>query len=131
PLDTLAVTGLGGAFQEVPSAKPEGFDRVGPDHIRPITPDASSTDLEGRPRVLWWAVERTDALLRAYNVLLDAVRKVGLSDQFLPAEYYPHVTLGSFSGANASEPKSWDVHGVPKLATVGRESSPATVQTQR
>src|SRR5262249_53266187 len=96
PLDTFAVTGLGGAV--------EGG--------APIAPGTSLADLEGRSRVLWWAVERTDALRRAYDFLLDAVRKVGLSDQFFAAELDPHITIGS-------DPKDWDVHGVPKLATFG------------
>jgi adenylylsulfate kinase len=112
---TPTVTGLGGAV--------EGG--------APITPETTTADLDGRSRVLWWAVERTDALLRAHDVLRDAVRKVGLSDRFFPTEYYPHITVGSLSGAGEPDPKSWDVHDVPKLATLGRANCPATVPAQR
>src|SRR5688500_15887240 len=94
PLDALTVSGLGGLV--------EGGSQIAPD-----TPPA---ELGGRSRVLWWAVERNDALQRAHALLRDAVRKVGLSDQFLPAEFFPHITVGS-------EPTGWDAHDVPKRAT--------------
>lgn len=108
PLATLAISGLGGAL--------EGG--------APMAPDAPPAQLGGRSRVLWWAIERGDALRRAHALLRAAVRKVGLSDQFFPAEFFPHITVGS-------EPKNWDVHDVPKLATLDRLHSPATVTAQR
>ena len=113
PLGALTIAGTGGAV--------EGG--------APITSDVPPGD--DRSRVLWWAVERSAALLRAHATLRAAVRKVGLSDRFFPPEYFPHITVGSFSGPGEEDPKSWDVHGAPKLATLGRVSCPATVAVQR
>jgi adenylylsulfate kinase len=117
PLTTLTVTGLGGAFED------------GPGHVRPIGSGTPPEELSGRSRVLWWAIEPGPALARAQSVLHAALPRVGLSTKFLPAEFYPHVTLGSFSAPGAPHP--WDVHGVPKLATLGRADSPATVSAGR
>lgn len=116
PFGTLALAGTGGAVLD---------ERVSPGHVRQLTPEVTSTELEGRSRVLWWAVEPNEALSRARNVLREAIRCVGLSDKFLQVEFYPHVTLGS------QDPRDWDVHGVPKLATLGRADAPATVAVQR
>lgn len=122
PLGTLAISGTGGAFEDT---------RVAPNHIRPITPDTTAAELEGKSRVLWWAVEPTAALTRACDALRNALKAVGLSDQFLPAEFFPHVTVGSFSGPGAPDARIWDVHAVPKLATLGRTDVPATVTAPR
>src|SRR5262249_1543161 len=102
-----------------------------PGHICPITPDTTAVELDGRSRVLWWAVEPSAALTRARDALRDSMKAVGLSDQFLPKDFYPHVTIGSFSGPGAADARIWDVHSVPKLATIGRTDSPATVAAQR
>jgi adenylylsulfate kinase len=122
PLGTLGITGSGGAFAD---------DRLTPNHIRPIGSDTKTAELSGRSRVLWWAVEATEALLRAHRVLREALARVRLSTRSLPAEFYPHVTIGSFSGPGAEDPRSWDVHGVPKLATLGRVDCPPTVSAER
>jgi adenylylsulfate kinase len=117
PLESLAVAGTGGAFQN--------------ERITSITPDTTAAELENKSRVLWWAIEPNEALTRARDMLRAAMLRVGLSDRFLPDEFFPHVTLGSFSGPNVPDPRSWDIHDVPKSATLGRTDAPATVAAQR
>ncbi len=115
PLGTLAVAGTGGAI--------EGGTL--------IAPDTALADLGNRSRVLWWAVERSPALQRAHDAVRAAARTVGLSDQFFSAEYYPHITIGSFSGPDEPDPRSWDVYDAPKSATYGPAMAPAHVAAQR
>ncbi len=119
PLAALAVVGLGGAFADGSGRTPS------------LAPDVPAAEWAGRSRVLWWAVERSDALTHAFAVVRDAIRAVGLSDKYLPQEFYPHITVGSFSGPDAPDPRSWDVHDVAKLATLGPADSPATASARR
>jgi adenylylsulfate kinase len=119
PLGTLAVTGTGGAFEDEP------------DHVRPVGSGTTTGELGNRSRVLWWAVEPCEVIARARSTLHGALARVGLSTRFLAEEFFPHVTIGSFSGPGVPDQRVWDVHGVPKLATLGRADSPATVSAER
>ncbi len=122
PLHTLPISGLGGAYWD---------DRVAPGHIRSLTPDATPEEMGRRSRVLWWAVEPTEALVRSREVLREAIRRVGLSDRFLVAEFFPHVTVGSFSGSGEEDSRIWNVYDVPKLPTLGRALSPTNISPER
>ncbi len=71
-------------------------------------------------RVVYWSVVKTEALerLRADVLRRLAPMAVGAAEQ----AYYPHVTLGSSNPDPAQ--MVWDVHGVPKLATLARGDGP-------
>jgi adenylylsulfate kinase len=117
PLGTLKIFGTGGVFQETRAAAPR---------LVPITYARDPASFAGCPRVLWWAVEPGEALLRCHEALKRALARVGISAA-LPAEFYPHVTIGS----GPSESRFWDVHDIEKIPTLGLALSPASVTAER
>ncbi len=118
----LRITGTGGVIQD---------DRIAVGQISSITQDTTAEEWDGCSRVLWWAVEPSEPLMMSWEVLREAILCVGLSDQCLPVDYYPHITVGSFSGPEANDQRIWDVHDIAKLPTLGRVMSPATVVVER
>lgn len=119
PLERLALTGTGGVY------------RTDPASLAPITDATTPADVAGKSRVVWWAVQQSDALRRCRRALLDAATRLGLDTRFLTGEYHPHVTIGSASGPEVTDPRPWDAHGIAKGPTLGRVFCPDAVAAEK
>lgn len=103
---------------------------VGEEEPRPASAAEEIEPGADLPRVVWWAVEPVEPLLRVRDEVIAAVRAAGLSTQLIEDFYWPHVTLGSAGpggggggdegggGAGARDWSRWDVRLVPKTACV-------------
>lgn len=74
--------------------------------------------VEEHQRVMWVSLIPTHALESFEKQLHDVVGKIGLSNKFIEANFYPHITLGS--NRSSTQPKHaqyWDVHDLDKRVT--------------
>jgi 2'-5' RNA ligase len=104
--DSLEVLGFGGAFLYRDSIST--WESLGALDPRDVT------------RVFWWALMKTEALVRIRNHFEACLLEVGLTSPSLTTPFYPHVTIGSAGPTHdrTSTYELWDVHTVPKLANV-------------
>ena len=111
------VDGLGGAYEIA-----GGLKLIG---------DESSGDLSQCPRVLWLAATASDEL-RAFRArAIDAAKRVGVNTAAVGQEFFPHLTLGSAGPADRGDWDLWDVHTVPKRATINPRLSLETLRASK
>jgi 2'-5' RNA ligase len=71
------------------------------------------------PRVLWFTVHPTDALINFRNSLISIAMTVNLSIKYLRPTFYPHLTIGSGGNTDKVEKwKRWDTQAIEKNASM-------------
>jgi 2'-5' RNA ligase len=100
----VRINGLGGAY------------RIS-DELRLIR-DEEPDELKERPRVIWLAVSPHDELYTFRGRAIKSAEALGMNTKFNEPEYFPHLTLGSAGPAGQGDWTLWDVHTVPKRATI-------------
>lgn len=100
----LHINGLGGAYKIS-----DGLEL-----IRGQEPD----ELKERPRVLWLALSPSDEVFTFRERAIKAAQSAGINTTFNGPDFYPHLTLGSGGPADHGDWRLWDVHTVPKQATI-------------
>jgi 2'-5' RNA ligase len=71
------------------------------------------------PRVLWFTVRPTDALINFRNSLIAIAITLNLSNKYLRPTFFPHLTIGS--GGNTDEVekwKRWDTQAIEKNVSI-------------
>lgn len=103
-LCVLETDGVGGAVRD-----PDG-------QSRPIAPDGAFDPAQ--PRVLWLAVRLTNELLTFRNAFIAVATIVGADTSYIRPTFWPHVTLGSAGPDDGADWSGFDLHDVPKIATL-------------
>jgi 2'-5' RNA ligase len=103
-ISQISINGLGGAH------------RIS-DELR-IIRDEEPNELKEHPRVLWLAVSPHDEIHAFRERAMKAAEIVGINNKFNGPDFFPHLTLGSAGPADHGEWALWDVHTVPKRATI-------------
>ena len=108
--ETVKVLGLGGAIK--------------------LLRDASEEAWKPYPRVLWWAVEKREEMVRFREEFIAAAIGLGLDKTFLRPRFPPHITLGS-NGPSGRDWSLWDVHEVDKEPSLGQDLSPSRAPIEK
>lgn len=103
-ISEIQVDGLGGAYE----VKGE----------RMLVKDEELTELKDFPRVLWLAVSYSEQLRALRNTVQTAAASVGIDTTGMSGDFFPHLTLGSAGPEHQGDWSLWDVHNVPKQATI-------------
>lgn len=112
----IRVDGLGGAYE-----------RAG--ELRLIRGEAPQ-ELANDPRVLWLAAATSPELKTFRDRVIRAAAAVGITTP-VPPDFFPHLTLGSAGPPDRGNWTLWDVHTVPKRATIDRPGVPAEVRASK
>jgi 2'-5' RNA ligase len=116
-ISELRVNGLGGAYQvaEKPLLiKKEKID-----------------ELQQFPRVLWISVNVPDELRNFRKLAKQAAELIGINTKLIDPDYFPHLTVGSAGPPGEKDWSLWDVHTVPKHATIAMPISLEKVQASK
>jgi len=113
----IGIDGVGGAYEIT------GGLRL----IRDEEPD----DLKEYPRVLWLAASALDELRAVRERAIHAAKTVGVNTAAVGQDFFPHLTLGSAGPADHGNWALWDVHTVPKRATIDWQLTPDTVRASK
>ena len=116
-ISEVRIDGLGGAYKTS-------------DELRLIR-DEDPDELKERPRVLWLAVSPHDQLYAFRESALKAAESIGLNTKFNGPDFFPHLTLGSAGPADHGDWTLWDVHTVPKRATINLQLSTDKVRASK
>lgn len=108
-ISEVRVDGLGGAYKVS-------------DELRLIR-DEEPDELKERPRVLWLAASPRDELYTFRERAIKAAGTLGINTTFNGPDFFPHLTLGSAGPAGRGDWTLWDVHTVPKRATINLQLS--------
>jgi 2'-5' RNA ligase len=100
----IRIDGLGGAYKEA-------------GELRPIT-DEEPRRLIEFPRVLWLAATVAKEVYAFRKQAKLAAERVGVSTALIEPDFFPHLTLGSAGPSDKADWTLWDVHTVPKRATI-------------
>lgn len=103
-ISQVHIDGLGGAYEV--AGKLSLIKEEEPDSLKQL------------PRVLWLAVSPTDDLLAFRGRAIQTAKDVGVNTSFNGPDFFPHLTLGSAGPADRGSWELWDVHTVPKRATI-------------
>lgn len=115
----LKVLGLGGAVQE-------------DDGAVKLLRETAEPAWRPYPRVLWWAVENREEMIRFRDALIAAAIGLGLDKTFLRPRFTPHITLGSNGPSVPGRDWSlWDVHEVDKEPSLGQDLSPSRAPIEK
>jgi 2'-5' RNA ligase len=116
-ISELRVSGLGGAYQV------DG---------KPILIKKEKIDeLQQFPRVLWIAVDVLDELRTFRKWAKQAAEFININTALIDSDYFPHLTLGSAGPSGKGDWSLWDVHTVPKHATIALPISLKKVQASK
>jgi 2'-5' RNA ligase len=80
--------------------------------------------------VLWLAAAASPELLAFRERVIRAAAAAGVTTPIGP-DFFPHLTLGSAGPADRGDWTLWDVHTVPKRATIGMPGVPAEVRASK
>lgn len=103
-ISQVRINGLGGAY------------RIS-DGLRLIR-DEEPDELKEHPRVLWLAASPHDELYTFRERAIKSAETVGVNTTFNGPDFFPHLTLGSGGPTDHGDWTLWDVHTVPKRATI-------------
>ncbi|WP_417908855.1 2'-5' RNA ligase family protein [Candidatus Electronema sp. PJ] len=103
-MSQIRIDGLGGAY-----SVSDGFKLVSNEGL---------DELKEHPRVFWLAVSRYDDLYAFREIAIKVAGTVGINTSFIAPDFFPHLTLGSAGPADHGDWRLWDVHTVPKRATI-------------
>lgn len=103
-MSQIHIDGLGGAYEIAGELK--------------LIRDEEPGDLKECPRVLWLAVSAPDELLAFRERAIHAAKTARVNTSFNGTAFFPHLTLGSAGPADRGNWALWDVHSVPKRATI-------------
>lgn len=102
----IKISGIGGAFQK------------NQDEIK-IFNSINLENFQTYPRVLWWTINQSDALINFRNSLISIAFSLNLSKTYLRPTFFPHITIGSGGNNDENEKWSrWDTQVVDKLVTI-------------
>jgi 2'-5' RNA ligase len=116
-LARVGIDGLGGAYEIT-----GGLELIG---------DVAPGDLNDCPRVLWLAATASDELSAFRGRAIEAARRVGVNTAAVGHDFFPHLTLGSAGPADRGSWDLWDVHTVPKRATIDPRLSLETLRVSK
>ncbi|HEU0144940.1 MAG TPA: hypothetical protein VFQ47_09150 [Nitrososphaera sp.] len=116
-ISEVRIDGLGGAYKTS-------------DELRLIR-DEEPDELKERPRVLWLAVSPGDELFTFRERAIKAADILGINTKFNGPDFFPHLTLGSAGPADHGDWTLWDVHSVPKRATINLQLSTDKVRASK
>ena len=103
-ISQLQVNGLGGAYQVAENII----------LIQEEEPD----ELQQFPRVFWLAVDVIEQLYSFRLRVKQTAEALGINTTSIGSKYFPHLTIGSAGPSGQGDWKLWDVHTVPKGATI-------------
>ncbi len=103
-ISQIRINGLGGAYKISDELK--------------LIRDGQPDELKELPRVLWLAVSPHDELYTFRERALKAAETLGINIKFNGPDFFSHLTLGSAGPADQGDWTGWDVHTVPKQATI-------------
>lgn len=103
-ISQVRINGLGGAYKIS-------------DELRLIR-DEDVDELKEHPRVLWLALSPHDELYTFRERAIRSAETVGVNTKFNGPNFFPHLTLGSAGPSDHGNWTLWDVHTVPKQATI-------------
>lgn len=116
-ISELRVSGLGGAYQV--DGKPI------------LIKEEEINELQQSPRVLWIAVDIPDELRTFRKLATQAAELIGINTTLINSDYFPHLTVGSAGPCGEEDWSLWDVHTVPKHATIAPPISLEKVQASK
>jgi 2'-5' RNA ligase len=108
-ISQINIAGLGGAYEV------DGKLR--------LIKDEKPIDLKEYPRVLWLAVSPTPELSAFREKAIQTAKVIGVNTSFVGQDFFPHLTVGSAGPADHGNWVLWDVHTVPKHATINLQLS--------
>ena len=113
----IRIDGLGGAYQE------DG-------ELRPISGEEPQRLMES-PRVLWLAASIAKEVYAFRQQAKLAAESVGMNTSLIEPDFFPHLTLGSAGPSDKGDWRLWDVHTVPKRATIDLRLSLQNVKASK
>jgi 2'-5' RNA ligase len=113
----IRIDGLGGAYQ-------------GAGELRPIRDEEPQRLIEC-PRVFWLACTVANEVYAFRQQARLAAERIGASTAFMEPDFFPHLTLGSAGPSEKGEWTLWDVHTVPKRATIDLRLSLQNVKASK
>ena len=75
-------------------------------------------ELQQFPRVFWLAVNVIEQLHSFRSWVKQTAEALGINTTSIGSKYFPHLTIGSAGPSGQGDWKLWDVHTVPKGATI-------------
>ncbi len=103
-ISELRVNGLGGAYQV--AEKLILIQEEEPDKLQQF------------PRVVWMAVDVLEEIHSFRSWAKQTAESLGINTTSIGSDYFPHLTIGSAGPSGKGDWKLWDVHTVPKGATI-------------
>jgi len=113
----IRIDGLGGAYQVA-------------GELKPITDEEPQRLIEF-PRVLWLAATVAKEVYAFRQQAKLAAERVGVSTTLIEPDFFPHLTLGSAGPSDKGDWTLWDVHTVPKRATIDQRLSLQKVKASK
>jgi 2'-5' RNA ligase len=116
-ISRILIDGLGGAYETAGKLKLIG--------------DEEPDDLREHPRVLWLAASGSNNLHAFRERAIHAAKTLGVNTTFNGPDFFPHLTLGSAGPADHGNWTLWDVHTVPKRATINLQPTLDNVRASK
>ncbi|MEN3335536.1 MAG: hypothetical protein V7641_4901 [Blastocatellia bacterium] len=116
-ISQVRINGLGGAYRISDELK--------------LIREEEPAELKERPRVLWLALSPHDELYTFRERAIKAAAAIEVNTTFNGPDFFPHLTLGSAGPADQGDWRLWDVHTVPKRATINWQLPIAKVSASK